>query len=77
MYCTDCGKEHNTTVCPYHSQVMYPPQGLEVKPYLCPVCGGNGIRPSGFYSQTSGEWLSADTSTIPCRSCNGTGVVWG
>jgi len=45
-------------------------------PHRCPVCGGNGQVPNGFYRQTSGNWSS--TSTIPeiCRSCNGTGLVW-
>lgn len=46
-------------------------------PHRCPVCNGNGLVPNGFYLQTSGYWSS--TSTIPetCRSCNGTGIIWG
>lgn len=43
-------------------------------PYKCPVCGGTGIVPNGFYSQTSGQWSSASPET--CRSCGGTGIVW-
>ena len=41
----------------------------------CPICGGNGLVPEGFYRQTSGCWGS--TSTIPetCRSCGGQGYV--
>lgn len=39
--------------------------------HCCPVCNGNGVVRFGFYLQT--------TSTVtpePCRSCNGTGIVW-
>ena len=46
-------------------------------PHRCPVCGGNGLVPNGFYMQTGGHWST--TSTIPetCRSCDGTGIIWG
>ena len=44
-------------------------------PSKCPVCGGNGLVPNGFYGQTAGQWVS--TSTVPekCRSCDGKGIV--
>lgn len=45
-------------------------------PSRCPVCGGNGIVPNGFYNQTSGHWSSTSTEPEKCRSCNGTGIVW-
>jgi hypothetical protein len=44
---------------------------------VCPVCGGNGLVPKGFYNQTSGTWTTG--TIIPfekCKSCDGTGVVW-
>jgi hypothetical protein len=46
------------------------------KPYMCPVCCGNGLVPNGFYNTVSG--LGSTTSITPetCRSCNGTGVVF-
>ena len=46
-------------------------------PHRCPVCNGSGLVPNGFYMQTGGHWPT--TSTIPetCRSCGGTGIVWG
>lgn len=47
-----------------------------VKPFVCPVCGGNGQVPAGFYSQTTGRWSSSSTASEVCRSCQGTGVVW-
>ncbi len=46
-------------------------------PYRCPVCNGNGMVPNGFYSSTTGQWGSTATSAEECRSCRGTGVVWG
>jgi len=46
-------------------------------PHCCPVCRGNGIVPNGFYNQTSGYWTTNSTAPDTCRSCQGTGVVWG
>ena len=46
-------------------------------PFVCPVCGGNGLVPNGFYSQTGGQWSTTDTTPEECRTCNGTGIVWG
>ena len=41
----------------------------------CPVCGGNGLVPNGFYSQTSGCWPSTGTGGETCRSCGGKGYI--
>lgn len=46
-------------------------------PHRCPVCSGNGKVPSGFYNQTSGVWSGSSTSPENCKSCSGTGIVWG
>ena len=46
-------------------------------PYRCPVCRGNGQVDNGFYNQTTGDWSSTSTAPETCRSCQGTGVVWG
>ena len=43
-------------------------------PYRCPICGGNGIVPDGFYNQTSGNWTSSGIAE-KCRSCKN-GIVW-
>jgi hypothetical protein len=43
------------------------------KPYRCPVCVGSGSVPPGFYSHTN----TTSAAYISCRSCNGTGIVWG
>jgi len=46
-------------------------------PYICPVCGGNGLVANGFYNQIGGEWSTTSITPEQCRSCNGTGIVWG
>ena len=42
----------------------------------CPVCGGNGLVPNGFYNTVTG--IGSTTSITPekCLSCNGTGIVF-
>ena len=45
-------------------------------PHTCPICGGNGIVPNGFYSSTTGIWSIVSTTPEKCKSCNGTGIVW-
>lgn len=48
-----------------------------VIPFVCPVCGGNGLVANGFYNQTGGQWSTTSATPEVCRSCNGTGIVWG
>jgi len=60
-----------------------------MKPFVCPVCGGNGLVNQGFYTQTStwsplrpgsrgsGQWGTAKMAQEKCRTCSGAGVVWG
>lgn len=48
-----------------------------MKPYKCPVCNGKGIVPTGFYNSLSGYYISSTTVSEKCRSCNGTGIIWG
>jgi uncharacterized cupin superfamily protein len=45
-------------------------------PYRCPVCGGNGKVPAGFYNQTGGRWITSNAADETCRTCNGRGIVW-
>lgn len=47
------------------------------RPYVCPVCRGNGLVPNGWYARTNGNWSAADTTSERCRSCLGTGLIWG
>lgn len=44
-----------------------------MQPYRCPICGGTGDVPAGFYGPAS----LTDTAAEPCRSCQATGIVWG
>ena len=46
-------------------------------PHRCPVCNGSGLVPNGFYMQTSSHWSTSSITPEICRSCGGTGVVWG
>ena len=55
---------------------QYTEYTTETLPYCCPVCGGNGLVPNGFYRQTGGNWVSSDSTPEQCKTCNGTGVVW-
>jgi len=75
MGCKQC----NTTVgewgCPIHSPNLFVRE-KDICPFGCPVCQGRGFVQGGFYSTTIGVWASGDLSTEPCRSCNGTGVLW-
>ena len=45
------------------------------RPFKCPVCGGRGIVPNGFYD----IFPQSITSIIPetCKTCHGTGIIWG
>jgi len=46
-------------------------------PYKCPICLGKGIVDGGFYNNTIGNCGISAEVTEPCRSCDGTGIVWG
>jgi hypothetical protein len=48
---------------------------IKMQPYPCPVCGGKGTVLAGFYDY----YISNPTNTSPerCRTCDGTGIVWG
>jgi len=51
----------------------------ERRPHICPVCGGKGLVPAGFYNIEYDSYTY--TTDVPqpetCRSCGGTGIVWG
>lgn len=44
---------------------------MNIVPYTCPVCQGKQTVPDGFYDELPG------TGRVVCRSCNGTGILWG
>lgn len=46
----------------------------------CPVCGGNGLVPNGYYSHSHsngphGTWTSTSTMPETCRGCGGKGWI--
>ena len=43
-------------------------------PVCCPVCGGDGKVPSGFYNTLTGIGPTISTILETCRTCNGSGV---
>ena len=45
------------------------------QPYVCVVCSGRGSVPANFYNDAS--LTSFSTARETCRSCSGTGVLWG
>jgi rRNA maturation protein Nop10 len=46
-----------------------------LKPHCCPVCGGKGIVPNGFYLYPQTEYASTSTAPDTCRSCGGKGYI--
>jgi len=44
-------------------------------PHYCPVCGGNGLVPNGFYTSGLGHWSTTSTMPEKCRSCGGKGYI--
>jgi DnaJ-class molecular chaperone len=48
----------------------------ESVPYKCPVCNGTGKVPRGFYKDDYGA-PTLDGYHEYCRSCNGSGIVFG
>jgi len=49
-----------------------------VRPYKCPVCDGAGLvsRPPHIAGDVY-EWPDSQTGPYPCKSCSGTGILWG
>jgi len=47
------------------------------KPYKCPVCEGNGLVQTGFYYSRYMLDTIVPTTSECCRTCGGTGIVWG
>jgi hypothetical protein len=49
------------------------PNGLYAhRPYRCPVCNGAGIVPASLYEPDKPHM---PTEYLPCKSCQGTGII--
>lgn len=61
--------------CPHCASVklMYPDPNAIKRPYLCPVCNGACQVNRALYGETS----STSGNMTTCKSCNGSGVLWG
>ena len=56
----------------------YIPPLYTQQPFICPICKGNGLVPNGFYLQITGStYATSSCSPEKCRTCGGTGIVWG
>lgn len=63
---------------PPSPQEETPPLPSSKMPFCCPVCEGKGKVAAGFYSAIGvSSWAVSDITPEACRSCNGTGMVWG
>jgi hypothetical protein len=50
---------------------------LREAPHRCPVCGGTGLVPNGWYGAIGTRSYSTSSVTPePCQSCNGSGILW-
>ena len=72
--CPICGANWDHS----HCFGLHVSQTGRLDPHRCPVCMGTGVVPLGTYSGTVGQFTF---TTVPltemCRSCGGTGIVWG
>lgn len=68
--CSNCGEDNKSAIL-----AVSP----EKQPYTCPVCIGNGQVMSGFYTNTGRMYstIILESGTEKCRSCGGSGFVWG
>ncbi len=66
-------EESYTRVCSRYDMSPGVMTGQE-QPYCCPVCQGRGLVSLGWYLGGSG--LTNGVITEPCRSCDGSGVIW-
>ena len=45
-------------------------------PHKCPVCNGTALVSYPPYVAGDCPYFTATSAPWPCRSCNGTGVIW-
>lgn len=72
--CPDCDAS-SAGVCAKHARQRDANMDTR-RPFPCPVCLGKGTVNQGFYEGYSTSY-STSTGYIPCRSCGGSGIVWG
>jgi len=46
-------------------------------PHKCPVCGGTGLVPVGFYQAIgTPDYTTSNAAPEMCKSCQGQGIIW-
>ena len=62
--------------CPfcYGYPADVPPVRVQCIPHKCPVCEGRGVVPANFYTM---DESASGTAPVPCRACNGGGIIYG
>jgi len=52
--------------------------GRALTPHKCPVCDGTGLvsRPPGVSGDQESWYGTWQAGPYPCKTCNGTGVLW-
>lgn len=71
--CDLCGLSCNEPVS-WHYQGAQELKEVKV-PHTCPVCGGNGLVPAGFYLTVTGQITTSSCAPETCRSCMGKGFI--
>ncbi len=54
---------------------VYLNESKQLTPCCCPVCGGNGLVPNGFYLTVTGQITTSSCAPETCRSCSGRGYI--
>lgn len=74
--CQDCARSTHAQGCPRHSPNLgnVAPLWWGRRPFECPICKGRQTVPAGFY--TLGQYGPL-VAGEPCRTCDGSGVLWG
>ncbi len=45
--------------------------------HSCPTCNGHGtVQKPSWIAGDQLTWESSGTAVYPCKSCNGTGLIW-
>lgn len=81
LTCDCCGNKVNILtngLCKCCFRVLQQNRCCDNKqPYVCPICKGTGKVPSGYYCRLLSDTFVSSGGEEECRSCKGTGVLWG
>jgi hypothetical protein len=78
LQCEWCGYKTNSLInglCSYCFRMSSNKNGKQ--PHVCPICRGIGKVPRGYYCRSLSDTFVSTGGEEECRSCKGTGIVWG